>query len=98
MTITSKQRAYLISLAVDSAVTVQVGKDGVTPKTVESVNEVFNTHELVKGTVLKTSPDEPSEAAGKIAERTRSTLIKVIGRKFILYKPDKDKPKIELPR
>ena len=97
MTLTSRQRAYLMSLASTLDPVIQIGKDGVTPEAVISASDVFHTHELVKGTVLKTVSDDPAHAAQMLAECTRSTLVKVIGRKFILYKPFRDNPRIELP-
>ena len=54
MTLTSRQRAYLMSLASTLDPVIQIGKDGVTPEAVMSASDVFHTHELVKGTVLKT--------------------------------------------
>ena len=38
------------------------------------------------------------EAAAELAEATGAEVVQVIGKKIVLYKPDKDKPKIELPR
>ena len=38
------------------------------------------------------------EAAETLAGRTRSQLVMVIGRKFVLYKPFKENPKIVLPQ
>ena len=98
MTLTSKQRAYLNGLANTIDPLIQIGKYGVAPETVESAEEVFNTHELIKGTVLKTAPDEPEVSARMLAERTKSTLVRVIGRKFVLYKPFKENAKIVLPK
>ncbi len=94
----SKQRAYLMSLATNETPVLQVGKEGVTPMTVTSAEEVFNRRELFKGSVLKNCPDLPEVAADKLAARTHAELVKVIGRKFILYRADKDNPKIVLPR
>ena len=96
--LSSKQRAYLMSLASNLDPVLQVGKSGVTPETVTSAEEVFNRRELFKGSVLKTCPDLPSVAADKLAARTHAELVKVIGRKFILYRPDTDDPKIVLPK
>lgn len=96
--LSSKQRAYLMSLANDETQVLQIGKGGVTPETVASAEEVFNRRELFKGSILKTCPDLPEVAADKLAARTHAELVKVIGRKFILYRPDRDDPKIELPR
>lgn len=94
----SKQRSYLASLANPIDPICQVGKEGVSPTAVQSVMEAFNTHELIKVTVLKTAPDTPADSARMMAERSRSQLVRVIGRRFILYKPFRENPKIELPR
>ena len=94
----SKQRAYLMSLGSEEAPVLQIGKGGVTPETVVSAEEVFNRRELFKGSILKTCPDLPEVAADNLAARTHAELVKVIGRKFILYRPFKDEPKIVLPK
>jgi len=96
--LTSKQRSFLMSLAANLVPVVQIGKAGVSPETVDSVLEAYHTRELLKINVLKTSPDEPILAADKIAKRTHSQIVKVIGRKIILYKQDPQEPEIILPR
>ena len=98
MTLTSKQRAYLKSLASELEPVFQIGKATVTPEIIEAISETFNTHELVKITVLKNCTEDVTNAANKVSERTRSELVQVIGRKFVLYKPFKDEPKIILPK
>lgn len=95
---TSKQRAYLKSLASNLNPVFQVGKSSLTPKLTEAIGEAFNKNELIKVAVLKNCADDPTEIAQMVAERTHSQLVQVIGKKFVLYKPDKDKPKIELPK
>ena len=95
---TRKQRAYLKSLASVLAPVTQVGKAGVTPEFVTSVEEAFHTKELIKIAVLKNCPEEPAGIAETVAERTHSQVVQVIGRKIVLYKPDKKKPQIILPR
>lgn len=94
---TSKQRAYLISLASNLNPVFQIGKSSLTPEITEAIMETFNNKELIKVAVLKNCFDDPKEIAQIVAERTHSQVVKVIGKKFILYKPDKDKPKIVLP-
>lgn len=95
---TSKQRAYLKSLASNLHPVFQVGKSSLTPELTEAIGEAFNKNELIKVAVLKNCADDPNEIANMVAERTHSQLVQVIGKKFVLYKPDRDKPKIELPR
>ena len=98
MTLTSKQRAFLKGLAADLEPVFQIGKSSVTPDVVSAISETFNTHELVKITVLKNCLEDVKEVAVTVSERTRSDLVQVIGRKFVLYKPFKDDPKIILPK
>lgn len=94
---TSKQRAYLKSLASTLDPIFQIGKGSVTPEITEAILESFNTRELIKIAVLKNCFDDPKEIANTIAERTHSQVVQVIGKKIVLYKPDKKNPKIVLP-
>lgn len=95
---TSKQRSYLKGLAMTIDPVFQVGKSSVTPENIEAISEAFNTRELIKIAVLKNCLDDPKEIAVVISERTRSQVVQVIGKKFVLYKPFKDNPKIVLPK
>lgn len=95
---TSKQRSYLKGLAMNIEPVFQIGKSSVTPENVEAISEVFNTRELVKISILKNCLDDPKEVANTVAERTRSQVVQVIGKKFVLYKPFKENPKIILPK
>ncbi|MBR3516581.1 MAG: YhbY family RNA-binding protein [Lachnospiraceae bacterium] len=98
MQLTSKQRAYLKSLAANEPALFQIGKSNLTPVLCEAVSEAFNNRELVKLSILKSASEDPMTMAEAIADRTRSTLVQVIGRKVVLYKPFKDNPKIILPK
>ena len=95
---TSKQRSYLKGLAMNLEPVFQIGKSSVTPENVEAISEVNNTRELVKISILKNCLDDPKEVANTVAERTRSQVVQVIGKKFVLYKPFKENPKIILPK
>ncbi len=95
---TSKQRSYLKGLASTLEPVFQVGKSSVTPEVTMAIDEAFNNRELIKIAVLKNCLDDPGQIAQMIAERTHSQVVQVIGRKFILYKPDKKNPKIILPK
>ncbi len=95
---TSKQRAYLKSLAMTMDPIFQIGKSSLTPEITEAIGEAFHNSELIKVAVLKNCMDDPRQIAEALASRTHSTVVQVIGKKIVLYKPDKDKPKIVLPR
>lgn len=96
---TSKQRAYLRSLAMTMDPIFQVGKASITPEFIEAVREAVDARELIKISVLKNCMDDPREIAEVLAERTRSQVVQVVGKKITLYKEGKkEKKKIELPK
>ena len=95
---TTKQRAYLKSLAMTMDPIFQVGKSSMTPGLTEAISEALEARELIKISVLKNCADDPRELAEIIAERTRSQVVQVIGKKIDLYREGKDdKKKINLP-
>lgn len=98
MQFTSKQRAYLRSLAQNTDPLFQVGKSAVSPEVTQAVDEAFNTRELIKITILKNCPQDVKTAGIMLAEHTRSDLVEIIGRKVVLYKRFQENPKIILPR
>ena len=97
MNLTSKQRAYLGSQANTMDPIFQIGKASLTPELITALDEAIEKRELIKISVLKNCADDPREIAEMIAERTHSQVVQVIGKKIVLYKPDKDDPKIVLP-
>ncbi len=95
---TTKQRAYLKSLAMTMDPIFQIGKNSMTPELTKAVAEALQAQELIKISVLKNCADDPRELADMMAERTKSQVVQVIGKKIVLYKEGKDKnKKIQLP-
>ena len=96
--LTSKQRAYLRSLAQDLEPIFQVGKGGISENMCEQISNALEARELIKLRVLDNSDYTAKEAAEEIAEVVGADSVQVIGTKFVLYRESKDKKKIELPR
>ena len=95
---TSKQRAYLKGLAMTMGPILQLGKGGLTPENTAAVEEALAARELIKISVLQNCLEDPREMAQVLAERTRSQVVQVIGKKIVLYREGKkDKKKIILP-
>ena len=95
---TSKQRAYLKGLAMTMDTILQIGKGGLTPENTAAVEEALAARELIKISVLQNCLEDPREMAQVLAERTRSQVVQVIGKKIVLYREGKkDKKKIILP-
>ena len=97
--LTSKQRAYLRSLAVKEDTILMMGKSGMSPELIKQADDALEKRELIKGRVLpESSPMTSREAAEAIAQDTGSDVVQVIGSRFVLYRKKKKDPKIVLPR
>ena len=95
---TTKQRAYLKSLAMIMDPIFQIGKNSMTPELTKAVTEALQARELIKISVLKNCADDPRDLADMMADRTKSQVVQVIGKKIVLYKEGKEKnKKIQLP-
>lgn len=94
---TSKQRAYLKSLAMNIEPIYHIGKASLTPEITSGISDALEARELVKISVLKNCMDDPRELGQIVSERTKSELVQVIGKKIVLYRESKDKKRIILP-
>ena len=92
----NKQRAYLSGLASKLTPIMQIGKSSLTPEIIRAADEALEARELIK-IVLKNCFDDPRAIAEMMAGRTHSEVVRVIGKKIVLYRAAK-KPKIELPK
>lgn len=95
--ITTKQRAYLRGLAQNLSPIFQIGKNGINDNQVMQINDALEAREILKITLLDSTPDNKHSIANELAERTNSDVVQVIGKKITLYKRSSKTPKIELP-
>ena len=73
-------------------------KGSMNPGLTQAVSEALDARELIKISVLNNCMDDPRELAETLAQRTRSEVVQVIGKKIVLYREGKDdKKKIILP-
>ena len=93
--ITSKQRAYLRSLATNEPAIMQVGKGGIGDNLIKTVSDALEARELIKLSVLENSEYTPKETADTLAEAVGADVVGVIGRKVILYRESVKHKKIE---
>lgn len=94
----SKQRAYLRGLANGLTPIFQVGKNGISDNLIKQVDDALEARELIKLNVLETSPDDISEVASTLAEKTNSIVVQTVGNKITLYRAKKKDSKIILPK
>ena len=98
--LTSKQRAYLRSLANSAETILQVGKEGISENLIKQVDDALTARELIKGKVLESAMVTPKTVAEALCEETGADGVQVIGTKFVLYRQssDPDKRKIVLEK
>ena len=94
--LTSKQRAYLRSLANSAETILQVGKEGISENLIKQVDDALTDRELIKGKVLETAPGFVGEIAAQRAEATGSEVVQGIGMRFVLCRRNLKNPKISL--
>ena len=96
--LTSKQRAYLRSMAQQLDTIFQVGKSGITEEMCLQLSNALEARELIKVRVLENSGYSAKEAASEIADNVGCDVVSCVGTRFVLYKESKNKKRIELPR
>lgn len=98
--LTSKERAYLRSLANTMDPIFQFGKGGISENFIKQIDEAIEVRELIKITVLENADADIKELASEICEKAHCQSVQIIGRKIVFYRQarDKDKRKIVLPK
>lgn len=95
--ITSKQRAYLRSLANPIPTIMQIGKGGITENLLKTVSDALEARELIKLNVLENSGEDAYDLLQNLAAELGAEPVSVVGRKIVLYRASEKKPVIVLP-
>ncbi|GAB4073375.1 ribosome assembly RNA-binding protein YhbY [Barrientosiimonas marina] len=96
--LTGKQKRYLRSQANSLKPVFQVGKTGVNANMADQISEALERRELVKVSVLQNCPEDKNTAAEKLADRSGSYVVQVIGHTIVLYKESDEHKQIVLPK
>lgn len=96
--LSSSHRKFLRSRAHHLDALVIIGKQGLTDMLVRAASGALEAHELIK-IRFNDFKDEKKELTEKLAFRTNSEVVGMIGHVAVLYRqhPEEDKRKIELP-
>ena len=93
---TGKQRAALRKMANQLDTIIYIGKEGVTDSTVKECYDALEARELIKGCVQQGAPLDAREAVTELCEKTGAEPIQVIGRRFVMYRPSRENPRITI--
>lgn len=91
---TGKQRAVLRGMANTLETILYIGKEGIGENTIRETEDALEARELIKGCVQQGAPLTAKEALAELCEKTGAEPIQFIGRRFVLYRPSRENPKI----
>ena len=89
------QRKALRGLANPLRPVVHVGEAGISDAVLRALDEALLAHELVK--VRLFAPENKKAAAREIADKSGAALCGLVGHTVILYRPNPENPRIQLP-
>ena len=94
--LTPKQKRDLKALASTLTIRYQIGKNEISSSVVDVLDKALTAHELIKIDVMKSCSLPIMEVAIDIANRLNAELVHVMGRVIILFRRNKDNPKIKI--
>lgn len=95
--LTGKQKHHLRSLAHSLKPVVQIGKSGLNAEMHKQIDGQLLDHELIKIRILESSPLDQRQCAQEVEADDTLELVQIIGKTLVLFRPNPDKPTIQLP-
>jgi RNA-binding protein len=96
--LTGKQKRFLRSKAHHLNPIFQVGKGGVNENMVKQIEDVLESRELIKVSILQNCEDDRDTVAEELSRGAKAELVQVIGNTIVLYKESRENKQIVLPR
>ena len=96
MELTSKQRAQLRGIANSIDTILIVGKDGIGENLIKQANDALEAREIIKCAIQQNCPLTAKEALNELCAELGAEPIQCIGRRFVMYRPSKENPRIVL--
>lgn len=93
---TGKQRAALRKMANPLETIIYIGKEGITDSVVKEVYDALEARELIKGCVQQGAPLDARDALTILCSKTGAEPIQFIGRRFVMYRPSRENPRITI--
>ena len=94
--LTPKQKRELKALASQLTIRYQIGKNDISASLIDVLNKALTAHELIKIDVMKGCTLPSMEVALDITNKLNAELVHVMGRVIILFRRNKENPKIKI--
>ena len=96
MPLTENQKRQLRKLGHNLKPVVMIGANGYTDAVNEEINLALEHHELIKVRVSGAERDSREQMIKEMSERNKAELVQRIGHIALLFRRNKEKPRIEL--
>lgn len=84
--ITTKQRAYLRSMANSLKPSVIIGKEELTPNIITEIDTALYHHELVKVAALKSCTASAKSMIQQVCQQLNCQAVQCVGNRFVVYR------------
>lgn len=92
------QIKHLVSLAHHLKPVIMVGQHGVTENLLKELDIALDHHELVKIKIAGEDRDSRQQMIQQLCEASGAQTVQAIGKTLTLFRRNRQKPKIELPK
>ena len=75
---------------------IYIGKEGVTEALIQDADAALEARELVKGSIGRNAEVDLRTAVAELCQGLQAEPVQVIGRKFVIFRPSKKNPSIQL--
>ncbi|MEM9058410.1 MAG: ribosome assembly RNA-binding protein YhbY [Pseudomonadota bacterium] len=97
MTLTDKQRKHLRGLGHALKPVVYVAEAGLRPSVLHEIYTALKHHELIKVSIRVGDREARAAVLDELAEKAGATVVQRVGNVALLYRPNPDKPRVDLP-
>ena len=96
--LTQNEKKQLKALASKETVKYQIGKNEITDSVLDVLNKALTARELIKVDVLKGATNPVMELALDLSSKLNADIVQVVGRVIVLFRKNKENPKIKLKK
>ena len=96
--LTQNEKKELKALAAKENTKYQVGKKEITNSLIDMLDKALTARELIKIDVMRGADDPIMELALDLSSRLHAEIVQVVGKVIVLYRKNKENPKIKLKK
>lgn len=98
MPLSKHQIKHLVSLAHHLKPVIMVGQHGVTENLLKELEIALDHHELVKIKIAGEDRDSRQQMIQQLCDASGAQTVQIIGKTLTLFRRNRQKPRIELPK